>query len=141
MEFDGHVGRYRHLSCMADQAETGYIGHGVNGESRAVLGGTAGDGCPHLFLGNDFGSRFVQRCHRAHGGVNPRRLSFAFLDRRGNHSSTKSLGENKLISQHGAPVGEDPSGMNEAGYRVSELRLFIADAMPADHGASGFDHF
>ena len=45
------------------------------------------------------------------------------------------------IARLGAGIGENFLGIDESGNGVSELGFFVANAVAADHGASGFDHF
>ena len=46
----------------------------------------------------------------------------------------------RRVAGLGAVVGEDFLGMDRAGDGVSELGFFVANAVAADDGASGFDH-
>jgi hypothetical protein len=47
----------------------------------------------------------------------------------------------RAIARFGAGVGEDLFRMDEAGDGISELGFVVANAVAANHGACGFDHF
>ena len=90
--------------------------------------------------GDYLGRGLVQRCHRLHGRVDPLLLGDAFLDRRRNYARAQRLGEQQPVAGLRALIGQHALGMNHSRDRISEFRFFIADAVAADHGASGLDH-
>src|SRR5271163_1438256 len=93
-----------------------------------------------LSLLNYFCGLLVQRGHRLNGSIDPRRLRFSSLDRSRNHSRAERLSEEESIARLGAGVGENFFRMDESGHSVSKLRFIVANAVAADHEASGLDH-
>ena len=63
------------------------------------------------------------------------------LDRRGDYARPQRFGENQAITRFRAAIGEHSGGIDQAGDGVSKLHLFVANAVPANHGATGLDHF
>ena len=85
------------------------------------------------------GFRFKGR-HGGDRGVDPFLFGHAFLD-----SCRDDAGAKRLVKSRRSP-GFAPSlanvlGMNDAGDGVSECCFFVANAVAADDGASGFHHF
>ena len=80
----------------------------------------------------------VQRGHGFDGGINPFLFRLPFLNGSRNYAGSQSLGQDEM-SPASLHVGPDVFGWI-AGNGVAELDFWIADAMAADHRASGLHH-
>src|SRR5258708_32887154 len=109
---------------MTDQAKAGDIGHGVNAEFSPL---------------NYFRRCFVKRSHRLNCAIDACLFGLAFFYRRGDHARTQRLGEDESISGLGASVGKDLLWVADSGGGESELGFLTADAVAANHSASGYN--
>ena len=68
-------------------------------------------------------------------------FGYAFLDGGGDCAGAEGLGEQQAVAGLRATVLENSFRIDQTGDRVAEFRFFVANAVAADDGASGFDHF
>ncbi len=68
-------------------------------------------------------------------------LCFAFFYRRGDHAGAHRFREDQGVAGFGSGIRVDFLGVNQTGDGVAKFCFFVADAVAADHGASGFHHF
>lgn len=113
-----------HFAGVTDDAETGDVGHGVG-----------------VVLERDFAGGLVERGHGYGGGVDPRGLGLGLLDGGGDDAGADGLGEDQCVAGTRGGVGKDARGIDGSGDGVTEFEFGIADAVAANDGASGLNHF
>jgi hypothetical protein len=111
---------------MANQAETGNIGHAVHS----------------IFaIADKFRGLLVQRRHGLNRSVNPCLVSHFFFDRGGNHSGAQRFRQDESVAGLRSTIGKNFFRMHESSHGIPELEFFVANAVSSDHGAASLDHF
>ncbi len=124
VDFERDVGGESHLAGMAKEAEAGDVGAGVDGET-----------------GERFGGGAVEGEHGGDGGIDVLRSGEAALEGGADDAGSDLFGEQEDVVGASAGVGPDAIGVDRAGDGITKLDVFVVDAVAADDGAGGFDHF
>ena len=128
---------------MANQAETGDVGHGMH-NCGALFRRTAG-GRPCVVVANAIARNylsgsFVQGRHGSDRRINPALPGNALLNRGRDHARSQRFGKQKAVARSSPGVCQHALGMNHAGHGVPELHFIIANAVPANHRTASFHH-
>ena len=110
-----------HLVQMAQKAEPGHVGSGVD-----------------LILVRDLCRRLIQGGHRADGPFHLVRGGFAYPVGRADEPDAQCLGQEQLVAGAAGIVGRHPARVHKARHRKAVLHAGVGDGMPAREAAPRF---
>jgi len=120
-----------HFARVAEEAETGDVGDGVNG--RIIVRGFFN------FMQN-FGGVAIEACHGSDGGLDGAHGGLARFERRGDQAGADRLCKNQGVARLGTYVAPDIFWVDDAGNGVAEFQIIVANRMAADDGAMSLIH-